>query len=59
MPIVKNCTPKCLVKGLRQCPEVREREAQAMALKRQCPEVREKSSDQESEVLRSEREKLS
>ena len=28
----------------RQCPEVREREAQAMALKRQCPEVRERES---------------
>ena len=26
----------------RQCPEVREREAQAMALKRQYPEVRER-----------------
>ena len=27
----------------RQCPEVRQREAQAMALKHQCPEVRERT----------------
>ena len=32
----------------RQCPEVREREAQAMALKRQCPEVREREAQVKS-----------